>query len=202
MPYDVAVIGSGVIGRSCAWRLAQAGRRIAIIDPFPASGASYVAAGMLAPVTEAAYGEEELVALALRSAQAWEGFAAELEEEAGLPTGYRRSGTLLVGADSSDRSHLEELYGFHKVLGLPSELVGPSRARELEPLLAPSNRGGIFAAGDAQVDNRRLLSALNTANARHGVVDFPSTALGLMMDGTRAVGVRTIDGDLAADAVL
>ena len=61
--FDIAVIGSGVIGRSCAWRLAQAGQRVAVIDPHPGSGASYAAAGMLAPVTEAAYGEEEIVAL-------------------------------------------------------------------------------------------------------------------------------------------
>jgi glycine oxidase len=202
MSWDVAVIGSGVVGLSCAWKLAQEGLRVVVVDPHPSSGASYAAAGMIAPVTEAAYGEQELAALAIRSADQWPAFAAELEDEAGLAIGYRTSGTLLVAADGSDRAVLDELYAFHRTLGLPSELVGPSRARELEPLLAPSNRGGIFAAGDAQVDNRRLLAALAEACRRRGVGACRSTAVGIAADGGRAVGVDTSEGRVTAGAVL
>lgn len=173
-----------------------------VVDPHPSSGASYVAAGMIAPVTEAAYGEEEIAAVAIRAAEAWPRFAAELEEESGLGVGYRSTGTLLVAADASDRVALEELYAFHRTLGLPSELVGPSRARELEPLLSPSSRGGIFAAGDAQVDNRRLLSALASACARRRVTECRSTVIGVATAHGHAVGVETNEGTLAAGAVL
>lgn len=49
---DVAVVGGGVIGLACAWRLAQRGASVTIFDPAPGAGASHAAAGMLAPVTE------------------------------------------------------------------------------------------------------------------------------------------------------
>ena len=166
MTYDVAVVGAGAIGWSCAWALARAGRSVAIIDPFPSSGASYAAAGMIAPVTEAGYGEEDVVAVTRRSADLWPRFAAEVEAESGLGVGYSTTGTLLVAADASDRAHLEEIFTFYESLGLPAELVGPTRARELEPHHAPANRGGRFVPGDAQVDNRRLLAALAEAARR------------------------------------
>ena len=64
---ELLVLGAGVIGLSCAWRAAQQGRRVTVLDPAPASGASWVAGGMLAPVTEAWPGEEELLALGVES---------------------------------------------------------------------------------------------------------------------------------------
>ena len=56
---SVVVIGGGVIGLSLAWRAAQRGLAVTVADPDPGKGASYAAAGMLAPVTEAAYGERD-----------------------------------------------------------------------------------------------------------------------------------------------
>ena len=75
----VTVIGAGVIGMSCAWRAAAAGLRVTVLDPAPASGASWVAGGMLAPVTEAWPGEEELLDLGVESVRRWPGFAEQLD---------------------------------------------------------------------------------------------------------------------------
>ena len=48
MPSDVVVIGAGVIGAACAWRLAQAGLRVTLVErDAPASGASQAALGVL-----------------------------------------------------------------------------------------------------------------------------------------------------------
>ena len=49
---DVAVIGGGVIGLGIAWEARRSGRSVAVIDPAPATGATFAAAGMLAPVRE------------------------------------------------------------------------------------------------------------------------------------------------------
>ena len=58
--HDVVVVGAGVIGLACAWRCAQRGLRSLVLErePVAGAGASGVAAGMLAPVTEAEFGEE------------------------------------------------------------------------------------------------------------------------------------------------
>ena len=200
--YDLAVVGSGVIGLSAAWRLAARGAAVALVDPHPGRGASYAAAGMLAPVTEASYGEEELVALSLRSAAAWPALADELEEASDLPVGLVRSGTLLVGSDASDRAYLTQLLEFHQRLGLDSSWCLPSECRELEPLLAPAVAGGLYAAGDQQIDNRRLLGALAVAARRAGV-EFVAAAASALLEADGAVcGVCTTAGDLSAEQVL
>ena len=62
---DVLIVGAGVIGLGIAWRCQQRGLSVTLVDPSPGSGASPTAAGMLAPVTELHYGEEDLLALGI-----------------------------------------------------------------------------------------------------------------------------------------
>src|SRR5438046_572446 len=82
--FDAIFAGGGVIGLACAWRAARRGARVCVLEKEnPAAGATGVAAGMLAPVGEASWGEERLLALNLESLRRWPGFADELEAEAG-----------------------------------------------------------------------------------------------------------------------
>jgi len=200
--HDTVVVGSGVIGLAVAWRLATRGRSVAIVDPHPGTGSSYAAAGMLAPATEAAWGEEELAALNVRALAAWPGFAADLETASDLVVGLRRDGTLLVAGDASDRVALEELLDYQRHLGLDSTWAPASRCRELEPYLAPGIRGGIFATGDASVDNRRLLAALGEASRRAGVVEVRSRVDAIVTAGGRAAGVVAAGREIAASEVV
>src|SRR3954447_21571560 len=95
--YDTVVVGGGVIGLACAWRAAQRGLSVLVVErDAPGAGASGVAAGMLAPVTEAEFGEERLLGLNLAGAELWPAFAAELAERSGVDTGYRACGALVV----------------------------------------------------------------------------------------------------------
>ena len=92
--HDAIVVGAGVIGLACAWRAAQRGLDVLRARARrPGAGASGVAAGMLAPVGEATWGEERLLDLALASHALWPAFAAELAEapgaDAGLPAARR-----------------------------------------------------------------------------------------------------------------
>ena len=58
---DVVIAGGGVIGTAIAWRAAAAGLDVVLADPARGDGASLVAAGMLAPVSEALFGEGALL---------------------------------------------------------------------------------------------------------------------------------------------
>src|SRR5437879_812810 len=95
-PRDVVIVGAGVIGLVTAWRAAQRGLTVTVVDPDPAGKASHVAAGMLTPVTEVTYGEEPLLRLGLASRDRYPGFVAELEEVTGQDTGYQADGLLEV----------------------------------------------------------------------------------------------------------
>src|SRR3954466_7012405 len=117
--YDAVVIGGGLIGMACAWRAAERGMSVAVLErDQPGSGASGVAAGMLAPVTEADFGEESLLRLNLASRELWPGFAAELEERSGLTCGYRETGALVVAAERDDVGELRRLHAYQRSLGL------------------------------------------------------------------------------------
>lgn len=186
---DALVIGGGVIGLAVAWRLAQRGLAVTVVDPAPGAAASHAAAGMLAPVTEVHYEEEALLALNLESARRYPAFCAELEEVSGQPTGYDASGTLAVAAGPDDHAALMELFRFQTSLGLEVERLTGRQCRQLEPSLAPSVRGGVRVEGDHQVDPRRLVSALAEAGRRAGVSFLGRRVEAILVAGDRCAGV-------------
>jgi glycine oxidase len=200
--HNVVVVGGGVIGLSVAWRLARA-HDVTVVDPEPARGASWFAGGMLAPVTEAWPGEEELLALGVEAVARWPAFAAELTEAAGRPAGLRTDGTIVVATGSGDRAELDALAAHLARLGRPVERLGGRELRRLEPGLGPDVRGGLSVPDDLAVDNRALLGALRTAAERLGVTFVATAAEVVLDDGARVVGVRCVDGaERAADTVL
>ncbi len=92
------VLGGGVIGLSAAWRARERGMSVTVLERASTGrGTSHVAAGMLAPVAEAEFGEggRRLLELGLRSAEMWPAFAAQLEQAAGAEVGLMQTGTLL-----------------------------------------------------------------------------------------------------------
>jgi glycine oxidase len=200
---DAVVVGGGVIGLGIAWRAATAGMTVTVVDQAPGRGASWAAAGMLAPVTEVHYGEDRLLALNLAAAGRWPSFAAEVEEASGRPVGYRPAGTLAVARDADDNAALEDLYRFQLGCGLEVERLRSRECRQLEPGLHPGIRGGVLAAGDHQVDNRALVQALLAACGRAGVRMVAGRAAELAVDGDRVTGVVLSDGGtLAAGTVV
>jgi glycine oxidase len=158
---------------------------------------------MLAPVTEAWPGEEELLALGVEAVARWPAFAAELTEAAGRPAGLRTDGTIVVATGSGDRAELDTLAAHLARLGRPVERLGGRELRRLEPGLGPDVRGGLSVPDDLAVDNRALLGALRTAAERLGVTFVATAAEVVLDDGARVVGVRCVDGaERAADTVL
>ncbi|MFC4497498.1 glycine oxidase ThiO [Streptomyces ovatisporus] len=201
---DVVVAGGGLIGLVTAWRAAQRGLTATVVDPEPGGGAARVAAGMLAAVTELHYGEEALLGLNLASAARYPDFAAELEEASGKEIGYRACGTLAVAFDADDRADLRELHALQQRCGLDSQWLSGRECRRLEPMLAPSVRGGLRVDGDHQTDPRRLAAALLSACERAGVTFLRASAGRLSTEGDRATGVTLEDGTAveAAQTVL
>ena len=201
--HDAVIVGGGVIGLSAAWALSQRGAKVAVIDPAPGHGASWAAAGMLAPVTEAHFQEEALLGLNLDSARRWPDFAAAVEAASEIGVGYQDCGTLVVAADAGDLAWLTDLHRFQLELGLAAERL-PSRAcRELEPALAPGIRGGVRVAGDHQVDPRRLTAALAEAARRGGVEMVGASVAQLVTQSGACRAVVLDDGrSLNGEAVI
>jgi len=196
----VAVVGAGVIGLAIAWRAASAGRRVVLIDPKPGSGASRVAGGMLAPVSEAWPGEDDLLALGSTSLELWPRFAAELRAASGRDPGLRTDGTIVVAVDSADREQLHDLAKYLAHLGRAVEELGGRELRRLEPTLGPTVRGGLLVPGDLAVDNRRLLDALWRACTLAGVRHVAAAAARVRPGRVGLADGTTVDCDTAVIA--
>jgi glycine oxidase len=192
---DAVVVGGGVIGLACAWRAAVAGLDITVVErSHPGAGASGVAAGMLAPVGEATWGEENLLELALASHRAWPEFAAELAAAAGRDVGLLELGALHVALDRDEAAELRRRYELMVRLGLEAERLAPSACRELEPGLVSGGHGGVHAPHEAAVDPRVLVAALATAFDRAGGTLTVAEVTEGVFDGPRLTGVRTAEG--------
>ncbi|HJY25902.1 MAG TPA: glycine oxidase ThiO [Actinomycetes bacterium] len=199
---DLVVVGGGIIGLSLAWRCAQRGISVRVVDPAPGAGASHAAAGMLAPVTELHYGEEDLLRLNLQSARRYPAFVAELEDAAGTSVGYRTEGTLAVALDLDDRAVLTDLQAFQASLALDVEALTAREARRLEPMLEPGIRGALHVRSDHSVDNRRLMTALLAAAEGVGVQLVKQRADKLMRGDDGVLGVRAAGTDHRATTVV
>ncbi|MCB0876103.1 MAG: FAD-dependent oxidoreductase, partial [Solirubrobacterales bacterium] len=62
---DLLVAGGGLIGLACALEAARSGFETVVVDAEAGECASEVAAGMIAPVGEASWGEDALLAAGL-----------------------------------------------------------------------------------------------------------------------------------------
>ncbi|MFN8204459.1 MAG: FAD-dependent oxidoreductase [Solirubrobacteraceae bacterium] len=167
-PVDLLVVGAGAIGLSAAWRAAQRGLRVRVLErDRPGAGASTAAAGVLAPTDP---GEWVGVrgAFNLAAIRGWGAFAAELEEAAGTQVGHRRDGALRLAFDDADREVLGLVARTLAGAGVEHELVDGAGCRALEPGVRGAV-AGLLTPRDEHVDPGRLVDALGRACTRAGV---------------------------------
>ncbi len=192
---DVLIIGGGIIGCSIAWRLAQAGAKVTVLDRGePGREASWAAAGMLAPVGEQV---EPMVFsdLCIASRGLYPRFAQEIEESAGQSVGYRRDGSLLVALDEKQEEELRQIYRTQVAHGYKLQPLTRAEVLGRAPQLSPEIRSGLFVPDDHWIDNQRLMSALLKACEHAGVkVQAGCPARELSTERGRVQCIVTQDG--------
>lgn len=190
----VRVLGAGIIGLFCAEELLSRGHHVTVVDPRPASGASYVAAGMLAPSAEVWHGEEALLELGLRSVALWPAAAAR------LGVALQTTGTLLVGADHGDVQRVERQCALLAKHGREVSLLGRQALRREEPQLGPAVVGGAFLPDDPSVDPRAVLTALRAripvVGDATGSPDFTVVATGSVLPEPFTSLVHGVRGEI------
>ena len=201
---EVAIIGGGVIGLSIARALAQRGVRDVLIVERSSLGAeaSSAAAGMLAPQAEAD-AADDFFRLCCQSRDLYPAFAQSLQEETGIDIELETSGTLYLALNEQDERELEQRYKWQAAAGLQVEKFSADSARLFEPCISRDVRGALRFPLDTQVENRRLISALATANESLGV----QTLTGVSVDSVsikrnRIACIETSRGSIACEKVV
>jgi glycine oxidase len=206
--FDVAVVGAGVIGCATAWRLAQAGMRVVVVERGPVGQeASHAAGGMLAPLAEADCADE-FFELAVASRALYADFARELREATRIDIEYRTEGTLYLALTEEDEEELDERWHWQHAAGLSVERLDAGRVRALEPQVNENLRWALKFPDDHQVDNCLMLNALEAA-ARAAGVEFQThtEVRDVLLAGTNGgkrcvTGLRTSRGELRVSRVV
>ena len=178
----VAIIGAGIIGLSIAFELAfRRGVRVSLYDIQEyGRGASWAAAGMIAPAFEAAAEagvHPRLFDLCLESAHLWPDFAADIERVSGHPSGFEPAPALAVATDAREAAHLQAIGQVLAVRGVAHRALSAADVCRLEPALSREVLSGLELETDTRVDNRRTVTALLAAlvaNPRVTFVDGPA----------------------------
>lgn len=173
--FDVAIVGGGIIGCAIAWRLGLAGLRVVVIERGEIGReASWAAGGMLAPLAEANQ-VDAFFELAVISRAMYADFARELYQTTGIDIEYRTEGTLYLALSDADEEELEHRWQWQHEAGLNLKKLTAEYVRKLEPSLTPKLRWALKFPDDHQVDNRRLMLALEVAARKAGVEFWTQT---------------------------
>jgi glycine oxidase len=197
---DILIIGGGVIGLTIARELHKRGAGDITILERGEIGceASWAAAGMLSPNIETDIGSPFHV-FCRESLELYPSLADELLNETGIDIELDRTGTIFVSLD--DEGGLEILAEYRRLRENRIEIESWSKEEILraEPHLSSTVQVGNFYPRDCQVENRKLLSALESYSQDNGVEIIEQTTVSsFIIENGCVAGARTKTGEFRA----
>ncbi|RVT81692.1 FAD-binding oxidoreductase [Rhodobacteraceae bacterium CCMM004] len=193
-PADTAVVGGGIMGCVVAHRLARAGQRVVLVDR---QGLCMAASGVNAGTLSVQIKREELIPYALRGLDLWRTAGDWLGDD----LGFREVGGLALAFTDDEAETLTTRMTARADRGAPIEIVGPNRARELEPGLSAAPVLASFCPVDGYAGSYLLGRAMRRALAAAGVRVHEHCAVDRIVPGGSGTDIVTDRGTLRAARV-
>jgi D-amino-acid dehydrogenase len=203
---EVVVIGGGIVGASAAYRLADRGARVTLVDRADDGQATAAGAGILSPGNRFPRGSD-LLPLVRQATNFYRELLAGLADDGERHTGYEVVGAVHAAFTQEEVAALAAVAqvarerraaGYHHVGEVT--LLDDAEARALFPPLG-ATFGAVHLSGPARVDGRLLRDALHRAAARRGAALLDGHAE-LVVERGRAAGARVGGRLIGADAVV
>jgi len=194
---QVVVIGGGVIGVACAFRLAEAGVDVLLLERGGlGEGSTAKAAGGI----RSSFTSRVNLELGLRGLAEFEGFAGRF----GTEIDFRRDGYLYLIGDPAELPAFEQCVALQAEYGVRSRLISPAEAREVVPLLDVDDLvGALWSPDDAKATPDAVVQGYARAARAHGAVLRTGVEVtGIERDGSAVSGVVTSAGFVRTGAVV
>jgi D-amino-acid dehydrogenase len=196
------VVGSGVVGASCAYAASSLGAEVVLVDAAKPGRATAAGAGIICPWT-AQVADPAWRALAYAATREYPALIAGLAGLGETDVGYRQVGALALAEREEDRERIRQALVARRVaapeIGEVADVSGADAQRLFPPLRADA--AAVYIGGAARVDGRKLAAALARAAVRQGVVVREGEAH-LVRDGGRVAGIRLGGELIEGDAVI
>ncbi len=198
---DVVIVGGGVAGAACAREIAGTGRSVLVIEPGDRPGESWRAsAGLLAPQIDA-WDDPPLYELSIAGREYYRDQGEALREETGIDCDQFDGGILRLARGAQQAAKLRDSVAWQRQHGHRTEWMDPAEVESEYPWIGLSD-GALFAPQDGSINPHRLVEAFRASAIKRGVGFERDTALGVIIEGGRAVGVRGVRGNYGAGAVV
>jgi glycine oxidase len=201
---EVLIIGGGVIGLSIARELRKKGvKKITILERGRVGKeASYAAAGMLAPNAETEK-KDDFFYFCDESNKLYPQFAEELFDETGVDIELDRKGTLYLAFNEADAGEIRRRYEWQKGVGLQVEHLSAQETRQAEAFISPDVLESLFFPNDWQVENRKLLQALQKYAEINSIEIRENTEVtNLLIENNKVIGAETANEKFFAEKII
>lgn len=194
----VVIVGGGIIGCSTAYHLSMLGWRDVILleQAKLTSGSTHHAAGLVGQLRTAA-SITQLLSYSV-------GLYQELETQTGQATGWKMNGGLRLACNPARLTEIKRQVTTARSFGLPMELLTPSEAQHLWPLMTTDDVvGAAYLPTDGQVNPADLCLALAKGARANGVQIFEDCAVDeVLINRDRVSGVVTTLGTVSCEVVV
>lgn len=136
---DAIVVGAGIIGAACAWRLAREGYRVSVVDDCRA-GATAAGMGHLVCMDD----NPAELALSAYSLRLWREVTGRMPQACA----WRGCGTLWLAEQANEMTIAEQKRARLAEQGVAAELLTAEQVAAMEPMLRQGLAGGLRVPGD------------------------------------------------------
>ncbi len=199
----VIVVGSGIVGASCAYTASSRGAEVLLADAALPGQATAAGAGIVCPWPSSLADDPVWYDFACASARYYPGLVAELADRGETDLGYRQVGALIL-AGSPERQETVRQQLLARRAGAPEigdvTVLSGAEARALFPPLR-ADCAAVRVGGACRVDGRLVTALLAKAATAKGAV-LTSSRAELVCRSGRAIGVMLKGQFVEADAVV
>lgn len=207
MPKHITILGGGIIGLSCAWKLAEEGFDITLLEKsLCGAGSTTASLGALVPYN--ASRQDEWPKIQRKSLWAYPNFINDLHALTGVDIGYKRAGRLQV---IQNESQMEKLAQDAKIANSEwphasqevQTFISANELKNIEPEMEATEHGAMLCKATAYFEPKRMVAALRSACMKKGVdIRENSPAIRIVTEKEKITAVHSATGLIKTDAVI